>query len=52
MSRLRKYVASVDVTVKEGPIHPIKNHRATVVRVDNGIGHLDLMPKTAIRGVV
>ena len=33
----------------EGPKHPSLGYRLLVVRVDNGTGHLDLMPETAVR---
>lgn len=34
----------------EGPKAPFGDgHKVLVVRVDNGTGHLDLMPETAIR---
>ncbi len=35
--------------MKEGAVHPTLKHRVLVVRVDNGTGHLDLCPETAIR---
>jgi hypothetical protein len=35
--------------MKEGPPHPRDGHRVLVCRVDNGTGHLDLMPETVIR---
>jgi len=38
--------------MKECPKHPILNHRVLLVRVDNGTGHLDLMPETCVQEVV
>ena len=36
--------------ITEGPVAPFGNHhRVLVVRVDNGTGHLDLMPETILR---
>lgn len=35
--------------IKEGPKHPTLGYKILVVRVDNGTGHLELMPETAIK---
>ena len=36
--------------IKEGPNALFgEHHKLLVVRIDNGIGHLDLMPETVIR---
>ncbi len=38
--------------MKEGPRKPFGDHsKILVVRVDNGTGHLDLMPETAVNEV-
>ena len=37
------------ITNDSAPIHPTDGYKIVVVRVDNGTGHLDLMPETAIR---
>ena len=37
--------------MKEGPEHPTLGYKLLVVRVDNGTGHLDLMPETAIKDI-
>ena len=38
--------------IKEGPKHPTLNHRVLLVKVDNGTGHLDLMPETTVQEIV
>lgn len=37
------------VMKNDTPIHPTKKYRIIIVRVDNGTGHLHLMPETAIK---
>lgn len=37
------------VTNESAPVHPTEKYKVVVVRVDNGTGHLNLMPETAIR---
>jgi hypothetical protein len=40
---------SIIYVIKEGPIHPRFGYRILLVKVDNGTGHLELMPETAVR---
>ena len=35
--------------IAEGPVHPLQRYRCLLIRVDNGTGHLDLMPEDGIR---